>query len=218
MLKANVPAEASVTAQPHARLPKMASRANVNMIDKCIRTYQILLGDRAYALCEIRSSCLVTHSIAADKRTATTNPVRSIFIYYLFYCKFNKNMSKNSIVRHAGLEPAPRHWKCHMLTINTNDAVVGKVGIEPTVSKLSASRFHQLSYMPVFSSFRFALAFATSLCHCSGFSASIFPYLPLKKAAGIIQANGLSLSSLSYNPSIMSILVPPQGIEPRSDR
>jgi len=98
MLNANVPAEAATTTHPHILLPKIASNTNVNIIDKCIKTYQWLFGDKANALCDIIGISFVIHNIPANNNTDIRTTVLKIFMYLYKLRVIHKDtiyMSKN---------------------------------------------------------------------------------------------------------------------------
>jgi hypothetical protein len=48
----------------------------------------------------------------------------------------------------AGVEPAPRPYKGRVLAVDTTEARVETVGVEPTSSSLQARRSSKLSYIP----------------------------------------------------------------------
>src|SRR6266508_3053392 len=49
----------------------------------------------------------------------------------------------------AGVEPAPRPYKGRVLAVDTTEAKVETVGVEPTSSSLQARRSSKLSYIPL---------------------------------------------------------------------
>ena len=49
----------------------------------------------------------------------------------------------------AGVEPAPRPYKGRVLAVDTTEAKVETVGVEPTSSSLQARRSPKLSYIPL---------------------------------------------------------------------